>query len=112
MKKQGLVKMNKQRMTISCKGSALIIAMFFVILFSSFSVAMFIMSSNNMRIADNHQDAGHGGDNAGHPQIMAVIAIRNEVSPVDVDDPDGGDGVDARIERGHGRCACRRDDQP
>lgn len=56
--------MNKRKMTISRKGSALIIAMFFVILFSSFSVAMFTMSSNNMRIADNHQDANRAFEGA------------------------------------------------
>ena len=55
---------SKKKSKVFRRGAALIIAMIFIAVFSSFSLAMFSMSSTNVQVADNHHQGNRALVNA------------------------------------------------
>ena len=61
-----------------CRGTALIVSMIFIAIFSSLALAMFTMSSTNVRIADNHRK----GNRALTSALSGLEVVRYLLSPV------------------------------
>ncbi len=74
------MKMKMRKTNKKIRGSALIIAMAFVTIFSTLAVSMLSMSSSNVNIADNHQKAGRAFESA----QSGLEVMRYYVSQVDM----------------------------
>lgn len=72
------------------RGSALIIAMAFVTIFSALAISMLTMSSSNVNIADNHQKSGRAFESA----QSGLEVMRYYISQVDMP---GATSADARF---------------